>query len=106
MRDPEVHVVYILCHVALFLSEVLGVVAVDQLLIERLETFCFGGSDAFVAPEEAFLIELYHGCLCREIWGNCELTFAQKVTIMMQFDDDDLQQLIVEEDVRFKQNVI
>merc|ERR1719410_2393553 len=83
----------------------MGVVSVNQLLLQRVETFVFGGADAHVTTEERFLLEVYLANLAETVWVSHFIPTYQKIAIMLKLDDDDLQQLIIEEDAHSKSAV-
>jgi len=67
------------------------------LLLWRVETFIFGGTDAVVSEEENHIMHAYFGLLIERVWDVKSLSTCQKLAVMLQLDDDDLQQLVVEE---------
>merc|ERR1712159_54832 len=70
-----------------FFNQVIGFIAVNQLLIDRIETFVFGGPDAVVSMEQRYLMEHYKARFVEAITHSEELTFGQKVAFFLAFDD-------------------
>jgi len=106
LTDENTEFSWIVLLLASFLNQVLGIISVNQLLLWRLETFIFGGSDASVSPEERYLLQVYLANLAQRVWASDFISTSQKFAIMIQLDDDDLQQLIVEEDAQSKSSCI
>uniref|UniRef100_A0A7S2N9Z7 Uncharacterized protein n=1 Tax=Zooxanthella nutricula TaxID=1333877 RepID=A0A7S2N9Z7_9DINO len=88
---------FLVLYYSLFLNQVVGMLAVNTLLRWRVEVFIFGGDDAVVSAEERYIMEVYLARLMEAIWLNKDMTLLEKVSFMLQFDDDDLQRLVVEE---------
>lgn len=92
--------------VVAFWNQLISVMAINELLLWRVQTFIFGGCDARVSNEEQYIIATYLGHLLRKIWESKMLTFFEKVAVTLKIDDDDLQQLIIEEDQASKSEVL
>ena len=71
--------------------------SVGYLLKWRLFRFIFGGQDARVSTEERFIQRMYLGLLAERIWENPKLSLTQKLVVMVTFDDDDIQRLVLQE---------
>jgi len=95
--DPAASRIDVLFKAMVFLNQVMGIFAVNMLLRWRLFRFIFGGQDARVGTEERLLRQLYEACLAEAIWSSTTLSLPTKVGILMAFDDDDLQRLVLEE---------
>jgi len=89
-----------------FLNQVYGIVNVRHLLINRVQVFAFGGSDAYISTEENYLLEIYLAILQQKIWSCSSINGFQKLALMVMFDDIDLQELIVEEDPTLKAAIV
>merc|ERR1719461_2393204 len=70
---------------------------INSLLQWRVETFIFGGTDATISGEENYMLQVYLGLLMERIWALECVSTCEKLAIMLQLDDDDLQQLVIEE---------
>lgn len=83
-----------------FCNQLIGIFAIEELLMSRVHAFVFGGTDACVQMEERYLIDLYMGQLMQRIWESTpdHLSLSNKCALLFKLDDDDMQQLIVEED--------
>jgi len=95
--DSDIDPVHTAFHVALFMNQVLGIMSVGHLLRWRIFRFVFGGQDANVSNEEKYVQKLYMALLAQRIWESHHLTCFRKLVIMITFDDDDLQRLVLEE---------
>lgn len=95
--DPAASRVDVLFKAMVFLNQVMGIFAVNMLLRWRLFRFIFGGQDARVGTEEQLLRQLYEACLVEAIWSSTTLSLSTKVSVLVAFDDDDLQRLVLEE---------
>jgi hypothetical protein len=95
--DPAASRVDVLFKAMVFLNQVMGIFAVNMLLRWRLFRFIFGGQDARVGTEEQLLRQLYEACLAEAIWSSTTLPLPTKVGVLVAFDDDDLQRLVLEE---------
>lgn len=89
-----------------FLNQSMGMMTVSRLLVWRVECFLFGGADAQMSTEEHYLMRVYLGSLAETVWETSSLTTFEKMCIMLQFDDDDLQQLIIEDSSRSKAKLV
>merc|ERR1712187_1054880 len=89
-----------------FLNQVLGFLQVRSLLISRVETFAFGGSDAVMSTDERYLMAVYYARFAETVLKTSALSAFQKMAVFLQFDDDDLQQLIIEEDIHDKSQIM
>jgi len=107
LTDVEATPIWIYFWIAAFCNQLIGIFTIEELLIGRVQTFVFGGTDACVQMEEHFLIDLYMGHLMQRIWqSDCQnLSVWNKLALLFKLDDDDLQQLIVEEDYGQKSQV-
>lgn len=90
----------------MLVNQVMSIISIGRLLRWRVETFIFGGNDAHMSGEEKYVMHAYLALLADKIWSSGELTYWQKLAVMLQFDDDDLQQLVVEQDDYSKASVI
>eukprot|EP00929_Paragymnodinium_shiwhaense_P102978 TRINITY_DN66245_c0_g1_i1.p1 TRINITY_DN66245_c0_g1~~TRINITY_DN66245_c0_g1_i1.p1 ORF type:complete len:543 (+),score=134.95 TRINITY_DN66245_c0_g1_i1:1155-2783(+) len=104
-KDARAHAATALIVFA-FLNQVMGIVSAKELLMERLEAFVFGGSDARLSAEERFIAKAYLANLTHKIWTCTFLTTWQKWTVMLLLGDDEFQGLIVEEDTKAKSAII
>eukprot|EP00929_Paragymnodinium_shiwhaense_P030591 TRINITY_DN17307_c0_g1_i3.p1 TRINITY_DN17307_c0_g1~~TRINITY_DN17307_c0_g1_i3.p1 ORF type:complete len:548 (+),score=136.64 TRINITY_DN17307_c0_g1_i3:195-1838(+) len=93
---------YFLC----FLNQIISIVPVNELLKWRVTVFIFGGTDAAVSAEERYVMKMYMAVLAEKVWQSSSLSFWQKVFVMLMFDDDDIQQLVIEEGEASKSSVI
>jgi len=100
--EPESETLHLLFWAACFTNQIMSIAAVQQLLMWRVQVFVFGGSDATISREEAFVIQIYLAHLMEKVWQSQALGFSQKLTISLTLDDDNLQKLIVEEDFHQK----
>lgn len=100
LTDPDAPQQWVYFWIAAFCNQLIGVFPIEELLMARVHTFVFGGTDARVQMEERYLIDLYMGHLMQRIWESDpeHLTFSNKLALLFKLDDDDMQQLIVEED--------
>merc|ERR1712151_477234 len=89
-----------------FLNQMVGIVSLRRLLLSRVRAFAFGGCDGIVSVEEQYLLNVYLAILQHKIWTSTALSNFQKVTVMVQFDDRDLQELLVEEDPLVKSDIV
>merc|ERR1712224_822344 len=89
-----------------YINQAVSIVDMRQWLIFRIKAFIFGGSDALVSVEENFIMDAYLAIIAQKVFENRDFSSAQKFAVMMMLDDDDLQHLIVEEDLRVKSAVI
>jgi hypothetical protein len=96
----------VLVALGLFFNGLVGIVSVNQLLWWRVETFVFGGSDAYLSTEERYVLDVYLAVLYKQIWESKDLHGLGKLATLVQLDEDDIQQLIVEEDEVAKAQVI
>lgn len=95
--DPAASRVDVLFKAMVFLNQVMGIFAVNMLLRWRLFRFIFGGQDARVGTEEQLMRKFYEACLAEAIWSSTTLSLPTKVGVLVAFDDDDLQRLVLEE---------
>lgn len=89
-----------------FLNQAMGIMSISRLLQWRIECFLFGGCDAVVSSEEQFIMQVYLGSLAEAVWDSEELRLSEKMAVMFQLDDDDLQQLVIEDAVQAKGNLL
>lgn len=89
-----------------FLNQLMGVISTKELLMERVLTFLFGGTDAHISAEEGFVMSAYLANLARKIWKSTYLSRSDRWTVMLLAGGDLLQGLVVEEDVQAKSAVI
>jgi len=89
-----------------FLNQMVGIVSLRHLLISRIRDFAFGGCDGIVSVEEQYLLNVYLAVLQEKLWTSTALTTSQKVAVMVQFDDRDLQELLIEEDPLVKSGIV
>eukprot|EP00931_Biecheleriopsis_adriatica_P076898 TRINITY_DN5055_c0_g2_i1.p1 TRINITY_DN5055_c0_g2~~TRINITY_DN5055_c0_g2_i1.p1 ORF type:complete len:488 (+),score=76.27 TRINITY_DN5055_c0_g2_i1:102-1565(+) len=94
-----------LWRLVVFLNQVLSIVNLRRLLIVRVQTFIFGGSDAMVSEEEMFIMDYYFGRLAEVVLKSKSLSCVEKCCIMIQLDDEDLQELTVEENWHVKASI-
>jgi len=106
LTDPEVSIISLAVYVIGFTNQVMGVMAVNQLLIWRVQEFMFGGSDSKFSQEEKTIMEAYLAQLAERVCTSDWLNKTQKLAVMLGLDDQDLQQLVIEEDVDDKANVL
>lgn len=108
LTDPDVDLFWIYFWIAAFCNQIIGVFSIEEMLLQRVHTFVFGGTDARVQMEEQFLIDIYMGHLMQRIWmsDHQHLSLGDKIALLCKLDDDDLQQLIVEEDFGQKSAVL
>lgn len=104
LEDPE-HVAAAVFFFVMFVNQVISIISVGGLLRWRVETFLFGGNDAHVSDEESYVMQLYLADLTKKVWDSDQLSFWEKIAVMVQLDDDDLQQLTVEQDDHVKATV-
>jgi len=104
--DPLVKNSWAYLWLAVFGNQVVGSLNVAQLLLSRVEAFAFGGSDAFISVEEQFVMNMYLAALFEKVWKSNRLNMHQKIAIMLHFDDDDVQQLMIEEDQHIKSSIV
>lgn len=95
--DTEINVLVPWAFFLAFLNQILGIIPISRLLRWRIECFVFGGTDSYVASEEEFIMRIYMASLAEAVWRNEKFTWFDKMCVMFQLDDDDLQQLIVED---------
>eukprot|EP00931_Biecheleriopsis_adriatica_P076897 TRINITY_DN5055_c0_g1_i1.p1 TRINITY_DN5055_c0_g1~~TRINITY_DN5055_c0_g1_i1.p1 ORF type:complete len:475 (+),score=66.72 TRINITY_DN5055_c0_g1_i1:61-1485(+) len=88
-----------------FLNQVLSIVNLRRLLMIRVQTFIFGGTDVHVSAEETFIMDHYFSRLAQVVLESKILSCLQKWCIMIQLDDEDLQELIVEENWHMKASI-
>merc|ERR1712224_367443 len=108
LRDADSPRFFIYFWIAAFCNQLVGIFPIEELLMDRIFAFVFGGTDAIVQVEERFLIDLYKANLMKHIWqsDNSQLSLSNKCALLFKLDDDDLQQLILEEDYGQKSVVI
>jgi len=95
--DPRVNARVGMLHVVGFIIQVLGIVRVGKLLRWRLFRFIFGGQDAEVSMEERLVARMYEARLVQSIWSSTHMGFSAKVVTLLNFNDDDLQRLMLQE---------
>mmetsp|Transcript_82852 Transcript_82852/g.208704 ORF Transcript_82852/g.208704 Transcript_82852/m.208704 type:complete len:579 (-) Transcript_82852:257-1993(-) len=106
ISNPTTSVFQGLLPMVVFLNQMVGIVSLRRLLIARVRAFAFGGSDGMVSNEERYLLNVYLAILQAKIWSSTGLTNLQKLTVMVQLDDRDLQELLLEEDPLVKSDVV
>lgn len=106
ISNPTTSVVQGLLPMVAFLNQMVGIVSLRRLLIARVRAFAFGGCDGMVSNEERYLLSVYLAILQARIWSSTGLTYFQKLAVMVQLDDRDLQELMLEEDPLVKSDVV
>eukprot|EP00929_Paragymnodinium_shiwhaense_P120822 TRINITY_DN9288_c0_g1_i1.p1 TRINITY_DN9288_c0_g1~~TRINITY_DN9288_c0_g1_i1.p1 ORF type:complete len:569 (-),score=120.61 TRINITY_DN9288_c0_g1_i1:65-1771(-) len=97
---------YSFVYMLAFLNQVISIVQLNQLMRWRVAVFIFGGTDAVVSSEERYIMDMYLAVLASKVWQSNEFKFWEKVAVMLMFDDDDVQQLVIEEKETCKAAVI
>jgi len=106
LMDQEVHWFMPLASLLAFINQSMGIMSISKLLMWRIQVFLFGGSDVYVSSEEKFIMRVYLGSLASAVWKSEILTWFEKMCVMFEFDDDDLQHLVIEDDTRAKARLI
>lgn len=106
ISNPTTSVCQSLLPMIVFLNQMVGIVSLRRLLIARVRAFAFGGCDGIVSNEERYLLDVYLAILQARVWSSTGLTHFQKLAVMVQLDDRDLQELMVEEDPLVKSDVV
>jgi len=106
LSSANIHIAHALYSTFVLLNQVLGIVNLNQMLINRVQLFAFGGSDAQVSKEEGYLLQEYLAMLVERVWLSQSLSTFQKLAVMLQFCDGDLQELMIEEDPEVKSQVV
>lgn len=95
--DPLSSLKHISIKTLAFMNQIMGIIGVNQLLRWRLFRFIFGGQDAYVSAEERLVMHFYEARLVQAIWTSHAIPSYERWLILLTFDDDDLQGLIIEE---------
>mmetsp|Transcript_39580 Transcript_39580/g.93230 ORF Transcript_39580/g.93230 Transcript_39580/m.93230 type:complete len:569 (-) Transcript_39580:138-1844(-) len=90
----------------LFMNQVIGVISVMPLLRWRVETAIFGGQDAFLSAEERYIVSTWRALIVEKVVTSNLFSGFDKLAVLFQFDDNDIQQLIMEENTDDKLAVI
>merc|ERR1711939_1196148 len=78
----------------------MGMVHVTELLRDRVFRVFFGGTDSWIDYEEQIRMDAYLTRLAKKIWGLPSRWRA--LMVLLTFDDDDLQSLVLEEHEHLK----
>eukprot|EP00746_Dinoflagellata_sp_MGD_P009967 gnl/MRDRNA2_/MRDRNA2_120438_c0_seq1.p1 gnl/MRDRNA2_/MRDRNA2_120438_c0~~gnl/MRDRNA2_/MRDRNA2_120438_c0_seq1.p1 ORF type:complete len:592 (+),score=84.83 gnl/MRDRNA2_/MRDRNA2_120438_c0_seq1:214-1989(+) len=95
--DPSSSIKLIAFETLAFMNQIMGIIGVNQLLRWRLFRFIFGGQDAYVSAEERLVMSFYEARLVQAIWTSHSISNYERWLILLTFDDDDLQGLVMEE---------
>jgi len=106
LTDPDANIVIVVVYVIGFANQVIGVMAVNQLLIWRVQEVLFGGADSKFSGEETFIMNAYFALLAEKVCTSEGLSASEKFAVLLGLDDQDLQQMVIEEDVDEKARIL
>lgn len=91
-----------------FINQAMGIMAIQQMLRDRIIWFLFGGQDARVSLEERHLMLAYEALLAEKVWTvrSEGITNIKRCLALLTFNADDIQRLVLEEHTGEKEDVI
>lgn len=91
-----------LLYTAAFMNQCMSIFNIKQLLFWRVRVFLFGGLDCEVSSLDQLVMRMYMGMLSHAVWNIPEFSALDKLCVMVEFDDNVLQRLVMEEDLQEK----